>query len=278
MIFSRTTPAVLATLVIGFTLGGTALACSTDGWDAESGMVAVGQPFGAVGPDINGVARFEEFCGLVATDTGHVQTNSPEHQRVRARLYVWPNLALDVRGASVAADVIVLFSDEGGASPLAAISWNDGFWELDATANGGGFASTPATPGWTPLEMDWDPATSMVHLWVGTDATTELATISVASGPAATAQSARVGLPNGLGSHTGEVYVDSVEMHNETGVGLLNHCDANGDADVNVNDAVAVIDEVFQVALAPGMPDCDLSGGTINVNDAVAVIDVIFGG
>lgn len=275
MIFSKSTLIVLATVLLAFTSIGSALACSTAGWDETSGAVVVGSPFGATPPDENGISRFEEFCALRANGTGHVQTNAPAHERVITAFYSYPELSV-VRGA-VDASIFVAFSSEVGSGELYRIGYDGSNWIIDATANGGTQTLTPATAGWNRIETDWDPASGTLDFWVNDDPA-NAPTGSVDPGGMATMQSARLGLPDGLGNLAGEVYLDTFKMHNTTAIGPLIHCDADGDTMVNVNDAVAVVDEIFGIALAQGVPDCDLSGGALDVNDAVAIVDKIFGG
>lgn len=274
MMFSTKSKVISATLFVSIALSASAFACSTDGWDAESGAVDVGQPFGASAPDINGVSRFEELCALQASGTGHVQTNAPSHSRVRARMYVFP----DVTGSTNPSNVLVAYNAENGTGELFNIAWDNETWVVDAGGNGGGSNSAAATGGWDLIEFDWNPGSSTLDVYVNADATTDSPTFSVASGGAATMESIRIGLPDGHGGgNSGNVFVDSVEMRNETAIGPLMNCDADGNAIVEIDDAVAVIDEVFTVALATGTPDCDATGA-IEVDDAVAIVDVIFGG
>lgn len=271
MMFSTKTQVISIAFFFGLTFSAGVFACSTDGWDSTSGSVDVGQPFGASAPDINGVSRFEELCALQASGTGHVQTNAPSHSRVRARMYVFP----DVTGANEST-VLVAYSAENGTGELFNVAWDNGNWTVDASGNGGGSNSTAASGGWDLLEFDWNPGSSTLDVYVNADATSDAPTFSVASGGAATMESIRIGLPDGLSGNTGEMFVDSVEMRNETAIGPLLNCDADSNTVVEVDDAVAAIDEVFQVSLASGTPDCD-SNGAIEVDDAVAIVDVIFG-
>jgi len=272
MIFSKTTPAVLATLFIGFTLTGTALACSTDGWDATSGAVVVGQPFGATPPDSNGISRFEEFCAMRATNTGHVQTNSPTHSEVANRFYVWPNLT----GAGNT-PLLIGFSAENGSGELFRIGFNGTQYTFATT--GGGSTTFAAPAGWSLIEYYWDSNADMFSFWVNADATTDPPSGMIDGGAgAATLESVRLGLPNGLGGFGGGVNFDSFEMHNTTAIGPLLHCDADANGVLSVSDILAQIDEIFTnpPALAPGVPDCNFSGGPLTVSDILAAIDVIF--
>lgn len=272
MIFSKTPPAVLAALFIGFTLTGTALACSTDGWNSTSGAVVVGQPFGATGGDSNGIARVEEFCAMRATDTGYVQTNTPSHSEASNRFYVWPNLT----GAGNT-PLLIGFSAENGTGELFRIGFDGNNFTFATT--GGGNMSVAAPAGWSLIEYYWDSNEDMFSFWVNADATTDVPTgvIDGGAGPA-TLESVRLGLPNGLGGFTGGgANFDSFEMHNTTAIGPLLIGDANADASVNVFDYFAVQSEIGGIALGAGQPDCNLDG-SVNVFDYFCIQIVIGGG
>jgi len=269
MMFSKKTPAVLAIIFSGMTLGTSVLACSTDGWDSESGMVSVGQPFGATPPDLDDVSRFEEFCALVAVDTGYVQTNSPSHGEVTNRFYVFPGMI----GGAGSADILVGYSAENGTGELFSVAY-DGTNFVFTT--GGGSESVAANPGWNLIEYHWNGTT--FEYWVNADATMDAPTGSFAGGGAATLESVRMGLPDGLGGLTGEFSFDSFEMHNTTAIGPLLVCDADANGVLSVSDILTQIDEIFTnpPELAPGVPDCNFSGGQLTVSDILAAIDVIF--
>lgn len=261
--FSKNTPAVLATLFLGITLSGTALACSTDGWDQTVGMVDVGQPFG--GTDLTGVARVEEFCAMVASETGHVQTNSPTHTEVWNRFYVLP-LFTGVGST----EILVGYSDEAGATELFNIGFDGANFTFNVT--GGGSDSFAAPEGWSLIEYNWDGAT--FEFWVNEDSVDPPSgSIDAAGG---TLESVRLGLPNGLGGFSGMVNFDSFEMHNTTAVGPLLVGDANADDDVNILDYPAVQSEILGT-LQIGQPDCNLDGD-VNILDYPCIQNVILGG
>ncbi len=264
--FSKNTPAVLATLILGITLSGSALACSTDGWDGGTvGMVDVGQPFG--GTDLTGVARVEEFCAMVASGSGHVQTNSPAHTEVWNRFYVLPDFT---GGGST--EILVGYSDQVGTTELFNIGFDGANFTFDVAGGGSGSFAAPA--GWSLIEYHWDGTT--FEFWVNADATVDPFSGSVAAA-GGTLESVRLGLPNGLGGFGGMVNFDSFEMHNTTAVGPLLIGDADGDASVNVFDYFAIQSEIGGIDLAPGQPDCNLDGG-VNVFDYFCVQLIIGGG
>jgi hypothetical protein len=187
-------------------------------------------------------------------------------------VYVFPNFT----GAGNT-PFLIGFSAENGTGELFRIGFNGTQFTFATT--GGGSTTFAAPAGWSQIEYFWDSNADMFSFWVNTDATADppSGTIDGGAGPA-TLESVRLGLPSGLGGFSGGgINFDSFEMHNMTAIGPLNQCDADYNGVVEVEDAVAVVDEIFQVALAPGMPDCD-SNGVIEVEDAVGIVNVIFGG
>jgi hypothetical protein len=113
-----------------------------------------------------------------------------------------------------------------------------------------------------------------MDIWVNADATSDPATATISAGTG-TVDSVRLGLVDGLGGFGGGAIFDAYEAHSATAVGLLNKFDADGNSSINVLDAVAQINEINEISLAAGQPDCNLSGGNINVLDAVCIINYI---
>ena len=274
MMFSTKTKVIFISLISAMALSSGIYACSLDGWTDDDGAVAVGQPFGSnlVAGEVDGVSRFEEFCALQATGTGYVESDAPSHTRVRARAYFYP----ETFSGSNDSNVFVAY--DGSSTELFSIAWNNGEWAFDVV--GGGSTTIAATGGWDLIEFDWDPSGSgNMDIWVNADSTASRGggTATIGAGPVATLETVRVGLPDGLNGNSGTLYVDSVEMHNETAIGPIVNCNADADPNdlFNVLDLLAAIDEINIVSLAPGTPDCDASGGAINVLDLLAVIDLI---
>mgnify|MGYP001824090587 CR=1 FL=1 len=268
MMFSTKTKVIFISLISALTLTSGAYACSLDGWSSSTGAVAVGQPFNASGGDINGVARFEELCALQVNGTGHVETDAPSHTRVRARAYLFPD------SFSGTNDSKVLVALDGSGTELFWIAWNDGQWAVSSATEGA--ATTPASGGYDLVEFDWDPAGSGdLLVWVNSDAANgDPADMTVSAGPAATLETIRIGLPNGLNGNSGSaLYVDSVEMHNETAIGPLFNCDSAPSGVIDISDIVAIIDEFTGTIVSSGTPNCDPTGGFINISDVVATID-----
>ncbi|NND58220.1 MAG: hypothetical protein HKN57_13325 [Xanthomonadales bacterium] len=195
--------------------------------------------------------------------------------RYIARFYV-----LDGLTGSGNVEIFEAYSDDAANSPLFKIIFDGSQFIFDASATSGGGTSSPVASanGWNLVEIDWQSDGSFKY-WVNSDADVDPETGSVNAGTG-TVQSVRLGAPNGFGGQSGKLTYDAFESHRTTPVGALLACDAEGDAtnnDVDINDALAALDEVFAnpSILAKGQPDCDLNG-SVNINDALAILDLVF--
>jgi hypothetical protein len=258
---TRFISAGIALLAAAFALN--AGACTTDAWDSVSGNGVTDSP-----PT---VARYSEFCAYAITDGAYVQSNNASDSHYRARFYV-----LDGLGGADVIDIFEAYADDGATTPLFKASFNGSQFTFDATDAGGGSAVAASSNGWNLVEFDWDTGTNTFSYWVNADASADDATGSINAGTG-TVEAVRLGAPNGLAPQTGKLTFDAFESHRSTVVGALMACDAQGDADIDINDALAVVDEVFgnPSVLAAGQPDCD-SNGDININDVLAIVDIVF--
>lgn len=251
-------------LIGGMIVQSAALACSTDAWlGGVSGSVVADSP-----PT---VARYSELCGLEVTDTGYVQSNLASDAHYRVRFYVFDGL-----GTSDSIDIFEAYSDDAATGPLFKVAFDGSQFTFDATDATGGSGFYAAGSGWNVVELDWDSGTNTFNYWVNADATTDPVSGSVDAGTG-TVEAVRLGAPNGFAPQTGKLIFDAFESHRSTAVGQLLDCDAEGDVDIDINDVLAVVDEVFGVPaiLATGQPDCDGSGD-VNINDALAIVDIVF--
>jgi len=254
--------------------------CSMAAWDGATPPVpsdAVGSPFSA--PEI---ARYSEFCGLVLSASGYVQTPATDDNHYFGRFYVLPQVT-----GTGEVDLLVAYSDTGGASPLFKISYDKTNFNFDATGAGGGTGSAPAhfTPGnqprWNLVEFEFN-SNGTFNVWVNESWTlpdgpyTSGPTASFASG-IGTVASVRLGaLSNNFGGFGGKITYDAFEAHRTTNIGALRRGDSNADGLVNSGDIGAVINEFFDVALATGTPDCN-QDGAVNSGDIGCIINVFFG-
>ncbi len=250
-------------LVAGLAVGSSAMACTTDGWlGGASGGTQVGSP--------TTISRVSELCALKLAATGHVQDNNPAHTRMIARFYVWPQLS-----GTGTADVFVAYDNEAGTGPLFKVSFDGTNFIFDATDAGGGSGSAAAVSGWNLVEVDYNSDSNTFSYWLNSDATSDSADGSFASG-AGTVQAVQLGLPNGLGGLTGSASFDSYESHSTTPVGPLLIGDANADDTVNIFDYSAVQQDILG-NLQMGQPDCNLDG-SVNIFDYSCIQQVILGG
>jgi hypothetical protein len=254
-------------LMLGMGFGLNAHACTTDGWSE-----AVDAPAGS--PQT--FSRYSELCAMKVSSIGHVQSNFASDTQYIGRFYVFPDV-----GSTGEVDVLVAYSDDLATSPLFTISYDGTDFNFDAVISGGGTGSAPAESGWNLVEFEYN-ADGDFNVWVneewtfpdGPYATGPTDTFSAGSG---TVESVQLGAPNGMGGFTGDIYFDAYEAHRSTNVGALLNCDAEGDTDIDINDVLAVVDEVFGAPsiLASGQPDCD-NNGSVNINDSLAIVDIVF--
>jgi hypothetical protein len=258
-------------LLSGMMYGPVAIACSTDGW--LGGVVSI--PGNGVVDSPPSVSRYSGFCALEITETSHVQSNYASDARYRARFYV-----LDGLTGTGDVEMFTAYIEDAATNPLFNISFDGTTFTFDASPANGGTATVASENGWNLIEFDWDSVGGTLKYWVNADASVDPETGSVDAGDGGTVEAVRLGALGGFGGQTGKLTYDAFESHRLTSVGQLLACDAEGDAannDVDINDALATLDEVFAnpSILAQGQPDCDLNG-SVNINDALAILDLIF--
>ena len=255
-------------LLIGLGFGLNAQACTTDGWQGGAVNATVGEP--------KAIKRYSEFCAMAITDsTSHVQSNFASDTRYIGRFYFYPK---DASGAGEV-DILVAYSDEGGASPLFTISYDGTDFIFDATGAGGGSESTVAdTDHWNLIEFEYDSDTDTFNYWV--NETWDFGTLAYTTGPTGTfssgtgtVEAVRLGTPNGMAGQSGTFAFDAYESHRTTPVGALLTGDANNNGSISVADVVSVINELGG-ALQVGQPDCNETGG-VSVADAVCLINLL---
>ncbi len=239
--------------------------CNTNAW--------LGGAFGAVNANspIGSVSRASGRCGLELNGSGYVQDDSPGAETsFIGNFYFFPQLT-----GSGSIDLFVAYSDTGASTELFAIAYDGANITIDATANGGGSATVAANPNmWNVVEFSWlDSANGSI--WVNSDATTEAADATYASGAGGgVVEAVRLGAPNGLGGFAGEVTVDQYTSNRTQPVGMLLMGDANGADGINVVDVIGVRSEILGNGLQSGQPDCNLDGA-INIVDVICVRSII---
>lgn len=245
-------------------------ACSMAEWTAAPGVgdvIAESPP--APAPSNSSMSRLSEFCGLRVFGTGYVQDNSPDasqHTTFIARFYVRPQLS----GGSQA-DLFIAYANETPSTQLLKVSYDGANFDFHA-ADGTVLGTAPADAGkWNLVEVEYVSAGN-TRFWVNADATKEDANGTYASATGGV-DAVRLGLPNGLGGHTGYVNFDAYESHSTTPVGPMLIGDSNGNGNITIADATNAIGELNGL-LAKGQPDCNNSG-VVTIADATCIIGKI---
>ncbi len=242
-------------------------ACSMAQWNGGSSgaVVAESPPTSAAANEAK--SRITELCGLRATGTGHVQDNSPSaHTTFIARFYVRPALT-----GGAAADLFVAYSNEAPSGQLVKVSYDGANLDFHSTS-GTVLGTAPAAAGaWHLVEIEYVSGAN-TRFWVNADATVAANTGTYASATGAV-EAVRLGLPAGLGGHSGHANFDAYESHSTTPVGPLLIGDANGVGGISIADATNIIGEI-NGTLAVGQPDCNNSGA-VTIADATCAIGKI---
>jgi len=236
-----------------------ALACQTTAWSDTFGSVAAGDPAA------DGIARYQGLCGLEASGQGYVQDNSPAGiDRIVARFYV-------LNGNTAEATIYRGFSATDGTGELFNVTLDDAGGVTFTDVATGQSVSQSGSTNWLSVEIDWvRDANGSISLSVNGQTPAEVTGIDTSGA----AQLASVRLGN-LDGAAGSLGFDSYESRRSTAVGRLLACNAQAsDEEVNILDALAVVNENNEAGLATGTPDCD-ENGEIDILDVLAIVNII---
>ena len=129
-------------------------ACGTTEWNGgTSGAVTAASP-----PSFG---RVSEFCALRATDTGHVQDNSPSaHTTFIARFYVRPNLT-----GTGQADLFIAYNNETPTTPVLKVSFDGANLDFHAAGApvGGATVAIDKTK-WNLVEIPLGPSSMQLNI------------------------------------------------------------------------------------------------------------------
>ena len=253
----------LSLFLAGIFSASATMACTIGAWNGGiTGTPLAGSP--------TAVSRVSGECAMQLSTAGSVKDISPDAEPAAImRFYVFAQLST---GTPV---IFEAFSDDGATASLLTVSFDGLDFVFDAGAGSSG--SVPGKSGWNLVELSWTGGGAMDY-WVNVDsldqATTETGSVSAAAG---TMESVILGTSD---SYTGTLTFDDYEAHRSTPVGPADICNADGIGEINLLDALEIVDEFFATPdspdLAIGSPDCDLSG-TVNLLDALDVVDIFFG-
>jgi hypothetical protein len=271
-----------AALAAALALSSTAQACTLSAWTVNgsiSGVPVAGGP-GEAAPN-NTIRRYSGLCGMRADNAGdYVQNNDPANDTIfRARFYVLTSLTsgsavVYQAGNSTNQNEIEVSVNRGshqievrhrGGSPIAfPINTAQRWYSVELAMN----ATGSATTGDDPI-----PANTLIaRVGGGGSDTVAQNTTSVTSGAAI--DFARLGKVSGAGA--GSITVEEYESTRSAGtaIGRLCRGDANGNGVINNGDRVVLTNELLEVSLATGVPDCT-EDGVINPGDRVCITNLI---
>jgi len=258
-----------------------AFACTTSDWSFTTDPG--GGNLRATGP-LDGAAAigFSGPCALeVSADGVHVafvEDRTPTAEEgYNARFYLFAGAGLSMAGGGV---VRIFEALDGTSSTVLAVTLGAtgaaGSFDLSLTS--GGMTTTDAriSAGWHSVEVRWrQGAAAPVVLVVDGIAQATL----VVDSHAQTIDTVRLGLVGGtLSAASGTFLVDAFASRRSEVVGELLACDANDDAEVNVVDLQAIVNEILSPAMdgAIGQPDCNRDGA-VNVVDVAGTVNAILG-
>ena len=147
---------------------------------------------------------------------------------------------------------------------------------VDASGPSGGstgFIDVSGFNGWISIEVDWQSG-GLVSVWVGSDATSEVATATASAGTG-TISAARLGTMDVTGGSPDFAF-DDYEARNATAIGLLTAGDATDDGIITLADSLIIRQEILGISLASGVPDCTLNG-LVTVADSVCSLRILLG-
>lgn len=265
---SRLARRATATIALGLLLGAqTAMACTVDNWTANSNSLTPGS---VIPGSPTAVSRYSGFCGMEVAPAAvsWVQDDSPGGiDRIRARFYVLNDLA-----AGQSAQIYRGFGSTTGSGPLFTVTLNDsGQVVLRDNVVVQSVSQSTATK-WASVEIDWSQGSGdgVISLSVNGQPAEVISNLSNSAG--ATLESVRLGNLNGAG---GFLSFDAYESRRTTEIGRLLACNADpSDEQINILDALAVINEINEVELSAGQPDCD-EDGLVTILDALDIINII---
>ncbi len=257
-----------AALLAALPLSG-ALACTTDLWDTTTAADA-GNPKGRNSEPVT--KRYSGTCGLSVALAGSsfVTDNKPGSEAIyRARFYVFTGSAANspkIFSASAA--------DNNGGTEAFSIAITGGN-ALAFTVNGTTVPTVPVTTSkWYGVEVFYNASGQFTAKVRGAGQLTagnasEVTVTSAGNAGAVNVGSARLGVLNAAAQTTALAF-DAFEStrSSDTPIGRLCPGDADGNNIVNVQDAIAAIDEFpANGIMATGQPDCD-ENGLVNSVDA----------
>ncbi len=245
----------------------TTQACSLGAWDGNGTTSLAGGP-----GDANDFARYQGLCAMQTVGVtpavlnngiGGATSGPTGEATMVARFYF--------NAGAATGTIFETFAEDVATTPVYTVTFDGS--NVTVTPNNGGAAVVTAVGGtnWHSVEVSWANSGGAIDVWVDSDATTDAADGSTTSENAATLINAAV-----LGGTTGMLF-DAYESRRTTAVGRLTVGDSNNDGNINIFDAIGVVNESSGGGFVnPGQPDCT-EDGSVNVFDAICVVNIASG-
>lgn len=224
--------------------------------------------------------RYSGACYAAVASAGansFVVDNSPTNETsYRARAYGYTS---DLAGAE--ADIFQAQNAAGTNIIRVTYTAGTGFrFYVNGAASGASLGTVPAVANrWYGFEVRWanNGTFTAIVRGAGVSAPVQI-TAPAFSNAADRIETARLGLLTTAGV-TGGMRFDDFDSRRTTDIGFILRGNANGDATVNIGDAIAIRNEVNSggTALASGQADCN-EDGTVNIGDAICVRNIVNAG
>jgi hypothetical protein len=266
---------LLSVAILGALAFNQASACSKSAWSPTDSVGVVDADIGEPLPTSNGFKRYSGRCAMRvvgAATPKYVQDNTPTNAvSYKSRFYFYSG-----NGANIDTGVagnFFLARDSAGAN-LIRLALTGGVIKT-TVANAGAVADIPVTADtWYSVELDWAQAagTFSVRVKGAGPAVTQTAAITAGT---SVLKDVRLGLS---AASTGTTFFDEYDSRRNSAPGLLQKCDANGDAAAvpNILDLIAITAEILGTSPALGQPNPNHDNAT-NIVDRIIVQGKILG-
>lgn len=260
-----------AALLVALPTSG-AMACTISNWNGTN-TAAAANTGGPTNNPATSIARYSGVCGLAVDSGKYVVDNTPGTEGTyRARFYVLTKAT----GGTVT--IFRAGSGDNGASPVIEVDYTGSAFNFrsNGAAVGSGVAGIQANK-WYSIEMLYVSGGNFTASVWGAGGTAEVGNVSGAAGTGTVGSAVLGAVAGSTGSAS--LGFDAFEStRSETAaIGRLCRGNANGDAQVDSGDGLAIRNEFLVGVLASGQPDCN-EDGIVNSGDGLCVRQIFLGG
>ena len=245
--------------ILGLSLStGSAAACSVAAWTG-SGT--------ATDANANETKRYKGECALEASvaDGIYVEeaTSFSSENEVKTIFYV------NADDATASGNVVIMsLTGAGGSSVDVVLNGNN----VSLVSGSNSSPTIQLNSGWNSISVDWSASSNSTITVAKGDESSSQTLTGANSG---TVSGVQLGAVSGGGS--GQLYFDAFVANRETAPPRELNCDADGSGgSINLDDAIATVEEVLGLGTATGTPDCE-EDGDIDLDDAIATVEIVLG-